>query len=591
MGKEQKTILVINGPNLNLLGLREPAVYGNRSYRDLCQMITAHAEKRGVRVEFFQSNHEGALVDAIQNAYGRADGIILNPAAYTHTSVALPDALKAVGIPTVEVHISDVNKREPFRRKSYVRAACIDCIAGHGFAGYCEALDRLLDSNSSNGEKGRSHMRVTIEKSIPYGEVRLPTSKSMAHRYLIAAAFTKGRTVIDCLPDNRDIRATVRCLRAMGVQITLDRERGYAEIYGIDPRMLPVDEDEETVLDCDESGTTLRLLLPFALLGTRPVTFIGAPRLLARPLSVYEQICRERGLLWEKSDSMLRVCGPLTGGEFTFAGNISSQFASGLLLVMPHLKEPGVLQLTDKLESLPYVNMTVATLEKFGHPVLVQNERRYLLVNPGGKGHTPKERLVVPADESAAAFFGALGMLGGEVQFAPYLDDALQGDRVWRSYMSRLGKEYCSLSVADCPDLAPILCVVAALHHGGVLTDTARLRLKESDRGAAMAEELAKCGVQITVEENEIRIPPSAPHAPTEMLCSHNDHRIAMSLAVLLCTLGGTVDGAECVAKSMPAFWEMLRGLHVTLHTENGLDKEKEEKEGKEGKEENAAET
>ena len=136
-------ILVINGPNLNMLGIREPEIYGRRTYADLMDMIKKHCEKRGVEVSFFQSNHEGALVDAIQNACGKVDGIVLNPAAYTHTSVALLDALKAVGIPTVEVHISDLSARESFRQISFVRAACLATVTGHGFEGYLEAIDIL----------------------------------------------------------------------------------------------------------------------------------------------------------------------------------------------------------------------------------------------------------------------------------------------------------------------------------------------------------------------------------------------------------------------------------------------------------------
>lgn len=136
-------LLILNGPNLNLLGLREPSIYGKEDYKALCDKITAHARKIGVEVDFFQSNHEGALVDAIQSAYGKIDGIVFNPAAYTHTSVALLDALKAVGIPTVEVHISDVSKREEFRQTSFVRAACLTTISGHGTDGYLEAMDYL----------------------------------------------------------------------------------------------------------------------------------------------------------------------------------------------------------------------------------------------------------------------------------------------------------------------------------------------------------------------------------------------------------------------------------------------------------------
>lgn len=141
-------ILVINGPNLNLLGVREPDIYGRRTYDDLLSAIRAHAKARGVRVSFFQSNHEGAIVDAIQGALGTADAIVINPAAYTHTSVAILDALKAVALPAVEVHISDVDAREPFRRVSYPGMYCEKTIAGHGFDGYLEAIDHLLAARS-----------------------------------------------------------------------------------------------------------------------------------------------------------------------------------------------------------------------------------------------------------------------------------------------------------------------------------------------------------------------------------------------------------------------------------------------------------
>ncbi|MCF2663039.1 type II 3-dehydroquinate dehydratase [Oscillibacter valericigenes] len=137
-------ILVLNGPNMNMLGIRQPEIYGKTTYADLVAMLQAEADKLGVEISFFQSNHEGALVDAIQQAYfDKVDGIIINPAAYTHTSVALLDAVKAVGIPTVEVHVSDPDGREEFRHTSYIRAACIATIKGHGLPGYVEAL-RLL---------------------------------------------------------------------------------------------------------------------------------------------------------------------------------------------------------------------------------------------------------------------------------------------------------------------------------------------------------------------------------------------------------------------------------------------------------------
>lgn len=139
-------ILVLNGPNLNMLGIREPDIYGKNTYSDLCNLINDYAAQKGVEVKLFQSNHEGALVDEIQNAYNNFDGIVINPAAYTHTSVALLDALKSVGISAVEVHISAVETREDFRQISFVRAACIKTITGLGFQGYLRAIDTLLES-------------------------------------------------------------------------------------------------------------------------------------------------------------------------------------------------------------------------------------------------------------------------------------------------------------------------------------------------------------------------------------------------------------------------------------------------------------
>lgn len=145
-------ILVINGPNINMLGIREPGIYGKNTFADLLSLLAETAAKLSIEVEQFQSNHEGAIVDKIQEAYGNVDGIVINPAAYTHTSIAILDALKSVAIPAVEVHISDVDAREPFRQISYAGLACCKTIKGHGLEGYREAivyLDKLLNHNIS----------------------------------------------------------------------------------------------------------------------------------------------------------------------------------------------------------------------------------------------------------------------------------------------------------------------------------------------------------------------------------------------------------------------------------------------------------
>jgi len=147
-------ILIINGPNINMLGVREPEIYGDKSYADLLEFISAAASELGAEPSFFQSNHEGAVIDAIQDAYGKFDGIVINPAAYTHTSIAIPDALKAVGLPAVEVHLTDIESREPYRRLSYTSEACIRTVTGEGFGGYKTAIKQLLDYFMCDG--GRS---------------------------------------------------------------------------------------------------------------------------------------------------------------------------------------------------------------------------------------------------------------------------------------------------------------------------------------------------------------------------------------------------------------------------------------------------
>lgn len=143
-------ILVINGPNINMLGIREPGIYGKDNFNTLCETVKGYAKENGIEVKLFQSNHEGALVDEIQAAYGVFDGIVINPGAYTHTSIALLDAVKAVSIPTVEVHISDVASREDFRQISYIRAACVKTVCGHGIKGYTEAMEFLKENYGEN---------------------------------------------------------------------------------------------------------------------------------------------------------------------------------------------------------------------------------------------------------------------------------------------------------------------------------------------------------------------------------------------------------------------------------------------------------
>ena len=288
-------------------------------------------------------------------------------------------------------------------------------------------------------------MRVTVTPGIPQGTVRVPTSKSVAHRYLIAAAFTPGETRLRDLPDNADIRATLRCLRAMGAAIRQDGTG--ATICG----RVPVGFPPDAVADCGESGTTLRLLLPFALLqpaGAR-MTFTGAPRLFARPLSVYEDICRAQGVLFARTEAGVTVGGGLHPDAFCFPGDISSQFVSGLLLALPHLRGDSSLRLTGQVGSASYIGLTLDALRLFGYTVGADGVQAYRI--PGGQtGRAPEQTLCVPTDQSAAAFFGAMRTLGGDISLADFRDDGAQGDRVFGAYMERLCREKCRILPRSC---------------------------------------------------------------------------------------------------------------------------------------------
>jgi len=292
--------------------------------------------------------------------------------------------------------------------------------------------------------------------------------------------------------------------------------------------------------------------------------FRGSARLLSRPMDAYCRLFRSLGILWRADETGIMVCGTLMGGECCVSGDVSSQFLSGLLLALPHAPKDSTILLTSPLQSAPYAAMTEAMLATFGYTVGATKQfgRRYAV--PGGQKGRYQRRLELPADESSAAYFGALNALCGSVTFENGARDALQADSVWRELFPQLASGAPKLCVADCPDLAPLLMALGALQHGVTLTDAGRLQYKESDRGGVMAHELRKCGVRVDISQGGDTITVSGgAKAPVLPLDAHNDHRIAMSLGVLLTRTGGTLQGAECVAKSYPAFWDVLRTLGI----------------------------
>ena len=397
-------------------------------------------------------------------------------------------------------------------------------------------------------------MRVDIAPSRAIGTVKVPTSKSMAHRLLICAGLANGKSRICGITRCEDVLATVDCLRALGAEINYDGD--CAVVHGINP----CDSVSFESLVCRESGSTLRFLIPVALLSGKSIEFCGSKRLFERPMTVYEEIAKKHGMTFTKGENKITACGPLKGGEISIRADVSSQFISGLLFALPLCQEDSRIKLTTDIESMSYIHLTISAMKKYGVEAYFEDEKTIFI--RGGQSYIPTDSYV-EGDFSAAAFCDGFNLLGGDVKCEGLDDNSLQGDKVYRTHLDTLSKGYSSISLKDCPDLGPILFALAAALHGGEFTDTARLRIKESDRADAMANELKKFGADISVYENRVIINPAKLHAPREILRGHNDHRIVMALSVLCSVFGGSIDDAQAVSKSYPDFFKHIISLGI----------------------------
>ena len=406
-------------------------------------------------------------------------------------------------------------------------------------------------------------MNVTILPGKAVGTVPAPPSKSMAHRLLICAGLAKGVSRISGLEYNEDILATMDCLRALGAACTVEADT--VTVTGCDIACA----DPKETLHCRESGSTLRFFIPLALLCGKTVSLTGTEKLLSRPLDIYRQLSLEKQFVFDHTPQGLQVRGALTGGDFSIPGNVSSQFITGLLFALPLMRQDSRIYITTPLESRSYIDLTLQALEAFG--VQAQWLDRQTLSIPGNQHYCPRD-MQVEGDYSGAAFYGALNTLGSEITVTGLLPNSLQGDKVYAQHFESLSRSCAQIDLSDCPDLGPVLFAVAAAMHGGEFTGTRRLKIKESDRAAAMAQELSAFGTTVTVEENSVTVTPTQFHPPKRVLQGHNDHRIVMSLAVLLTLTGGQIEGAQAVRKSFPDFFDKLKLLGVEVHT-SGTDK------------------
>ena len=381
-------------------------------------------------------------------------------------------------------------------------------------------------------------MTVTITPAQLRGRIIPPPSKSQAHRLLMAAYLAKGESSLENLAQSQDILATQACMTALLTP-------------GPD---LPA-------LDCGESGSTLRFLIPVALALRGGGVFTGRGRLMERPQEPYFALFRERGISYEQQDGVLTVKGVLTPGRYALPGDVSSQFFTGLLYALPLLDGDSELTSTTALESRGYIDMTLDALGCAGIRVEARGDSFHI---PGGQSYAPICR-AVEADWSQAGFWYAAKGIGNDVETLGMDPDSRQGDRVldrWAQALSGPGQVV--LDVSGSPDLVPPVAVWAALRAGETtrLTNAGRLRIKESDRLAAVASELGKLGADVEEGEDFLTI-----HGVSMLkggtASSHNDHRIAMMLAVAATMASGpvTIYGAEAVSKSYPNFWDDYAAL------------------------------
>jgi 3-phosphoshikimate 1-carboxyvinyltransferase len=403
------------------------------------------------------------------------------------------------------------------------------------------------------------------------GSIGVPSSKSIGHRAIICAALAEGDSIVKNINLSRDITATAEVLEALGGKIII--KENSIEISG-SPKLNYTDKE----LFCDESGSTLRFLVPVALLQHKRVTFNGRGKLIERPLTPYYKIFEKQQLFYKNNDGLLplELCGKLKAGVFSIKGNVSSQFISGLMFALPLLEDDSKIVIEGNLESRPYVDLTIDVLKSFG--VTITNEDYKSFIIKGNQRYSARN-YSVEGDYSQAAFFIAAGLLNGSVRCTNLRLDSLQGDRSIVDIVKRMGGNITvtkdgilaersilkatNIDASQVPDLVPILTVLAALSEGQtIIYNAARLRIKECDRLLAISTELNKLGADIIEKEDSLIIN-GVKSLRGGMVNSWNDHRIVMALTIasLRAEESIIIEDYEAVEKSYPHFYSDFTSL------------------------------
>ena len=398
-------------------------------------------------------------------------------------------------------------------------------------------------------------MIASFAPSVARGEIMAPPSKSMAHRYMIAAALSDGKSLIDNISYSEDILATIDCIRAIGA--TVNEYEDHIEVIG-----RGLSAGGKVKFCCRECGSTLRFFVPVAMMLSRDVTLTGSKTLLSRTMSVYEDIAAKHNIEYYRDEEGIHVNGRLSAGIYEVPGNISSQFITGLLFVLPLLDGDSTIRLIPPVDSRSYIELTLKALKLYGIEDGFVSE---LELHVSGNRQYKCADVTIEGDFSNAAFLDVFNTIGGEVKVNGLSEDSTQGDRVYREYFAKLLAGKPTLDISNCPDLGPVLMAVAAMNNGGTFTGTRRLAMKESDRGRAMCEELGKLGIKSRMEEDEIEILKGELVPTEETLSGWNDHRIVMAVATILSRIGGSVDDAQAVNKSFPDYYDRIRRLGIEV--------------------------
>lgn len=395
-----------------------------------------------------------------------------------------------------------------------------------------------------------------IHKSNALGIVCAPPSKSYAHRLLIGAALAKNDVKVNNIELSNDIVATIKCIETLGKKVIYDKQ----------DKSITITEGEYKSLtfECNESGSTLRFFIPIVLAIKEKGLFIGTKRLMERGLGIYEEIFDNIGIKYQKTEESIEVSGKLIPTRYIVRGNISSQFITGLLFSLPLLDGDSVIEIIPPIESINYIKITLDVLKQFG--IIVDADLEHNIINIKGNQIYCGKKFTVEGDYSNAAFLDIFNYLGGEVKVTGLNEKSLQGDRVYKEYFDVLSKEENPIiDIKDCIDLGPILFTLAAVKNGAIIKGTKRLAIKESNRVVDVLTELAKFGLTYEIEENQVKINKCVLTKPKDIICSHNDHRITMSLVALLTLFGGYIEGTNAVNKSYPTYFDIIKNLGIKV--------------------------